>query len=114
MKLKAIRPMIGPGYRVQAGELFTAPDRDAMQLIASGMAKIPDLPAVTYEKKVIVPDNKAAEAARPFRHSDNADNAQPGTVYSASNPVLPGADVDKQEAAGAGRRARGGRESDTR
>lgn len=95
MKLIANRQLFGDYGRVAEGEIFDCSDEIGRQLIQNGVASKAEPPKITYETKVVVPEASEVGARPGFRDLSLSDK-EPAPVATASNSVLPGADVQKK------------------
>jgi hypothetical protein len=91
MRVIANRQLTGHYGVVTIGQEFEADDDVARQLLRNGLVKKPDLPAMVYEMKVIVPEVPEAAPRDAFRDvpvpdAEQADVAPEGNrEFSAAN-----------------------------
>ena len=83
MRVIANRQLTGHYGVVTIGQEFEADDDVARQLLRNGLVKKPDLPAMVYETKVIVPEAPEAAPRDTFRDvplpdAEQADMASEG------------------------------------
>ena len=106
MRLIANRQLRGAYGTVVPGQVFDVDDEVAASLLLRGVARKPEMPRVLYETKVVEPEAPEVQAdAMPFRNLPVPDS-EPAQVDSASDPVVPAADLLKSGVADNSRRRR--------
>jgi hypothetical protein len=106
MRLIANCQLTGDYGTVTAGDIFIVPDPDAQKLITAGVARRADPPRILYETKparyemrTIQPEAPEVSARSTFPDAPGyvrLPDAQPQTVASESDSVLPKPNVSEQ------------------
>lgn len=96
MQLIALRQTCGDYGMISAGQVFTADDEVARQLIMEGIARRPDPPRIVYETKVVVPEAPEVSARQPFRDLHLPDDPEPPALAAVRDSVLAAANVQQQ------------------
>ncbi len=92
MRVIALRQLHGDYGDKDAGETFECADQTARELLAMGLVRKAEPPAVHYETKIIRPTEVGPTV--PFRDVFTPDQ-KPEEVAAACDPVLPVADAPK-------------------
>ena len=108
MRVIANRQLTGHYGVVTIGQEFEADDDVARQLLRNGLVKKPDLPAMVYETKVIVPEAPEAAPRDAFRDLPLPD-AEPASVAREGDREFSAANFQPQRTDDPG--GRGGRKA---
>jgi hypothetical protein len=100
MKIIALRQLHGGYGTVAPGEVFTAPDDIAQQLLTRGLVRRAEPPKILYETKPAKMETPMIEAPEvsprpPFRDMSVPDQ-ESTELAPASDSTLPATDVPKQ------------------